>query len=185
MVYTKQNDMENLALRWRFLWQHLSYWIREYMVAKSLKADPVYLNEIKEKILTIIDEFGDMMRTFFGDIVADEYLKLFTSYIMLFISFIDALSENNISKANEVVKELYESVEQRAKYLFNVNPYWDRATLDEYIFTFTSMTIQEITTFMSKQYKESVDLYEKILSYSIAQSDFLAQGAKKYLTYKT
>ncbi|MFV0518433.1 MAG: hypothetical protein ACK5MV_13650 [Aminipila sp.] len=176
-----EGQIDNITFRWRFLWQQLSSWLREYMFAKSLNAESESLNQIVEKILSIVDEFGDLMRLFFGDKAADGYVKLLTDYVMMFIMFIDALSENDTDKANEIAKEIYEGLDQRSKYLFEVNPYWDRPTLDEYIFNFTSMTIQEITSFMEGDYKTSIEIYDRILAYSQIQSDFLAQGAKKYL----
>ncbi|MFV0518355.1 MAG: hypothetical protein ACK5MV_13260 [Aminipila sp.] len=95
------------------------------------------------------------------------FLLLFTDYLMLFISFIDALSENDSAKANDIAKEIYKGLEEKSKYLFEVNPYWDKPTLDEYIFNFTSMTIQKITAFMEKDYKTSIELNERILAYNM------------------
>ncbi|MFV0518528.1 MAG: hypothetical protein ACK5MV_14145 [Aminipila sp.] len=178
-----QQEIDNITFRWRFLWQQISAWLREYMVVRKLKGNTEYLSQVNYKILSIINEFGSIMRIFFGDEAADKFIKIFTDYIMSFINLIDALAEENISKANEAVEQIYKNIGIISEYLFSINPFWDKVTLEKYLYTFTSMTIQEINTFMSGDYKNSIEIFDRILNYSFTLGDFFAQGAKKYLTY--
>lgn len=182
-ITKKQDGIDNIVFRWRFLWREITTWLGAYLVAKSLNADEEFLNQIIAKLNRVITDFGNLMRMFFGDQAADGYIRLFKEYITLFIQLIDALVEGNTDIANQIVEELYESVGERAEYLSRVNPYWDRVTLENYIYNFTEMTIQEINMFLDNKYSESISIYDRILSYSTGLSDFLAEGLKKYLLY--
>ncbi len=178
-----QQDIDNIVYRGRIIWRDIATWLNAYLMAKTLQGDTELLEQIKDKLLRIIADFGGLMRTFFGDKAADDYVNLFSEYIMLMISLIDAIVEGNSSVADEIVKKIYESAGKRAEFLAGLNPYWDKNTMENYIYTFTDMIIKEIIAFISKQYKDSVSIYERILTYATSLGDFLAQGIKNYLIY--
>nr|WP_315021798.1 hypothetical protein [uncultured Aminipila sp.] len=178
-----QQDVNNIVYRGRVIWRDIATWLNAYLMAKTLQGDTELLDRIKDKLLRIIEDFGGLMRTFFGDKAADNYINLFLEYITLMTSLIDALVEGNSSAADEIVKQIYESAGKRIELLTEVNPYWDKNTLQNYIYTFTDMIIKEIIAFTSKQYENSIRIYERILSYSTDLGDFLAQGIKDYLIY--
>nr|WP_315022926.1 hypothetical protein [uncultured Aminipila sp.] len=182
-VSNPQQGIDNIVYRERILWRDLVAWLNQYLIAKTLKADPEFQKEITDKLFIVVEDFGDMMRIFLGDKAADDYTNLFSEYIKLFMSLIDALAEGNSSNADEIVRQIYESVGQRAEFLSQVNPFWDKSTLENYIYTLTDMIIRQILAFTSKKYKDSTDIYNRILSYSTNLGDFLAQGIKDYLTY--
>ncbi|QHI73280.1 hypothetical protein [Aminipila terrae] len=178
-----QQDVNNIVYRGRIIWRDISTWISTYLMVKTLQGDTELLEKIKEKLLRIVEDFGGLMRTFFGDKAAADYINLFSEYIMHITSLIDALVEGNSNAADEIVKQIYESAGKRIELLTEINPYWDKNTLENYIYTFTDMTIKEIIAFTSKQYESSINIYERILSYSTGLGDFLAQGIKNYLMY--
>ncbi|QHI71767.1 hypothetical protein [Aminipila terrae] len=178
-----QQDINNIVYRGRIIWRDIATWLNAYLIAKSLQGDTELLEQIKEKLLRIVEDFGGLMRTFFGDKAADDYINLFSQYIMLMTSLIDAYVEGNTSAADEIVKQIYESAGKRVELLTEVNPYWDKNTLEQYVFTFTDLTIKEILAFTSKQYDSGIRIYERILTYSADLGDFLADGIKDYLVY--
>nr|WP_315021710.1 hypothetical protein [uncultured Aminipila sp.] len=179
----QQQDIDNIVFRGRIIWREIATWISAYLITKTLRADTELQEQIINKILNVSADFGSMMRVFFGDKAADDYNKLFSNYIKLIIDLIDALVEGNSSAANEIVKQIYQTAGERAEFLSQVNPYWDKSTLEKYIFEFTEMIIREANAFINKQYKDSIDIYDRILSYSTSLGDFMAQGIKDYLMY--
>ncbi len=180
MVDMKEWEIDNVNFKWKFLWQQVNSWLREYLINKTLKADEEYLNEIIAKISSIIQEYIYLFKIFFGDKVVGEYEEVMKKAVGLFISLIDALSEDDTSRVNQIALEIYQGIEERTKYLFELNPYWVRSKLNEYIFYLTNMTIQQIITFMEKDYKNSIAIYDRILKYTMIIGDYLAQGTKKY-----
>ncbi|MFV0518220.1 MAG: hypothetical protein ACK5MV_12565 [Aminipila sp.] len=180
MVDMKEWEIDNVNFKWKFLWQQVNSWLREYLINKTLKADEEYLNEIIAKISSIIEEYIYLFKIFFGDKVVGQYEEVMKKAVGLFISLIDALSEDDTSRVNQIALEIYQGIEERSKYLFELNPYWVRSKLNEYIFYLTNMTIQQIITFMEKDYKNSIAIYDRILKYTMMIGDYLAQGTKKY-----
>ncbi|QHI73281.1 hypothetical protein [Aminipila terrae] len=178
-----EQDIDNIVFRARIIWRDIVTWLGQYLITKTLNADAELEKEIINMLFSRVADFGGLIRTFFGDKAADDYTKLFSEYITQLISLIDALSEGNSSNANEIIQQIYQNDGQRIEFLTQINPYWDKSTLENYIYIFTDMIIREIMAFTSKQYKDSISIYERILSYSTSLGDFMAQGIKNYLIY--
>ncbi|QIB68600.1 hypothetical protein Ami103574_04360 [Aminipila butyrica] len=179
----EQQGIDNTVFTARIIWRDIITWLRQYLIVKTINADVELQQETTNALLLRAENFGDMIRTFFGDKAAEVYLELFSEYIKLLISLIDALAEGNSSKADEIVKQVYQNDGQRIEFLAGLNPYWEKNTLENYIYTFTNMLVQEMLAFTSKEYKNSISIHNRILSYSTSLSDFIAQGINDYFTY--
>jgi flagellar biosynthesis chaperone FliJ len=101
------------------------------------------------------------------------------------MNIIKAQSSGDINAVNKYTEQLYQNIEQRAEYLANINPFWDKNTLVNFMNYFTSMTIQEINAYLSKQYKESINIFDRILNFSSEMGDYVAQGITNYLIYSS
>ncbi|QHI71768.1 hypothetical protein [Aminipila terrae] len=178
-----QQDINNIVYRGRILWRDIATWLSTYLMVKTLQGEDVLLEQIKNKLLRIVAEFESNIRTFFGDKAADDHINLFSQYIMLMTTLIDATVEGNSGAADEIVKQIYEIAGKRVELLTEINPYWDQNTLENYIYTFNDMTIKEIIAFTSKQHENSIRIYERVLSYSTNLGDFIAQGIKNYMIF--
>ncbi|MHC1723176.1 MAG: hypothetical protein AB9836_08240 [Aminipila sp.] len=182
-VSTKQQDIDNIVFRGRVLWRNLSAWLNRYLIVKTLKADGELEAVVIDRLHSVTGNFTDLIRTFFGDKAADDYTILLSNYINLFIDLINALVEGNSRGADEIVKQIYQNAGESAEFLSNLNPYWDKNTMENYNINFTNMTLNEINSFISKNYKDSFNIYERLISYSSSIGDFMAQGIKDYLIY--
>lgn len=182
MTKTPQ-DVNNIVYRGRILWRDLATWLVTYLIAKTSQGETELLEQITDKLFRIVEDFEGNIRTFFGEKAAEDHNNLFSEYIMLMTSLIDAIVESNSSAADEIVKQVYEIAGKRTELLTEMNPYWDKNTLENYIYTFTDMTIKGIIAFTSKQYKDGIRIYERILSYSANFGDFIAQGVNDHLMY--
>ena len=175
--------VDNIVFRGRILWRDIATWLRAYLVTVSLQSDRELQEEVVMKLQSLPVEFGEMMRVFFGDRISQDYTTILSDYIMLFINIINAQVNGDFNAVNEYKKQIYRNLEKRAEFLSSVNPFWDKGTLDHFMRNFTDMTIQEINTFLAKQYKENIQIFERVLTYTSAMGDYLAQGISNYLTY--
>ena len=183
-----QNDFHgesNLVFRGRMVWRDIATWIREYLIYVYLESEPELQQIIVEKLMSLPQDYGNMLRIFFGDKAANEYTILFTNYITLLIILINAQKNGNADSVNEYTKQLYQNSDERAEYLSKINPFWQRSTLQSLIYNFTGMTIEESTSFLSKDYKKNTKLFERLLSYSSVMGDYLAEGILNYMKYST
>jgi hypothetical protein len=177
--------VDNIVFRGRILWRDIATWIRLYLAAVSLQADPELEEEVANKLLNLPVEFGNMIRVFFSDKISDDYTVMLSNYIILLMNIIKAQSSGDINAVNKYTEQLYQNIEQRAEYLANINPFWDKNTLVNFMNYFTSMTIQEINAYLSKQYKESINIFDRILNFSSEMGDYVAQGITNYLIYSS
>jgi len=182
---TMPQAVDNIVFRGRILWRDIATWIRLYLAAVSLQADPELEEEVANRLLNLPVEFGNMIRVFFSDKISDDYTVMLSNYIILLMNIIKAQSSGDINAVNKYTEQLYQNIEQRAEYLANINPFWDKNTLVNFMNYFTSMTIQEINAYLSKQYKESINIFDRILNFSSEMGDYVAQGITNYLIYSS
>ncbi|MEL7654735.1 MAG: hypothetical protein AAGU75_02375 [Bacillota bacterium] len=167
------------------VWRDMATWIRAYLVYVYLESDSELQQIVIDKLLAIPQDYGNMLRLFFGDTIAEEYTVLLTDYIMLFINLINAQKNGNVKEIDEYTKQLYQNADLRAEYLSNINPFWQKNVLQSLIYNFTDMTIDESTTFLTKDYRRNIEIFDRILSHTSAMGDYLAQGITNYLQYSS
>lgn len=177
--------IDNVIYRARVVFRDLAKWLRAYSVYVFLDADPKLQELIATRLLNAPRDYITMLKLFFGDQIADEYDSLFTNYIALFINLIHAQKSGDINAANEDIKQLYQNADQRADFLSKVNPFWQKATFQNLMYTFTGLNINQITTFLSKDYEQNLNIYDKLLSHTSVIGDYLAQGITNYLQYSS
>lgn len=175
--------IDNIVFRGRILWRDLATWLNAYLIAKSFQSNAELEAQIINKLLNAPEDFANMLKVFFGDQVANDFSILLTNYINLLINLIDAKIYNDVNAVNEYTKQIYENNEQRAEFLSEINPFWDKRILLEHSNRFNNMMIKEIDTFIAKQYQESAEIFDKILSYTSTMGDYSAHGITDYLTY--
>jgi len=175
--------MDNVIYRARVVWRDFAKWLRAYSVYVFLDSDPKLQELIATRLLNAPYDYIEMLKLFFGDQIADEYNFLLTNYITLFINLIHAEKSGDVNAANEYIKQLYQNVEQRADFLSRINPFWQKTTLQSMMHYFTELNVTEITTFLSKDYEQNLNIYDRILSQSSVIGDYLAQGIMNYMQY--
>ncbi len=109
----------------------------------------------------------------------------FTNYFKLMISLMDAQKRGDTNAVNEYAKQLEQNVDERANFLSRINPFWEKNTLLNYLKNYNDMTIKEMNTFLTKDYKENVDIFGKILELTSIIGDYITDGLVKYFTYSS
>jgi hypothetical protein len=56
--------VDNIVFRGRILWRDIATWIRLYLAAVSLQADPELEEEVANKLLNLPVEFGNIKSIF-------------------------------------------------------------------------------------------------------------------------
>jgi hypothetical protein len=173
----------NLFFKGRIIWRDIATWIRTYLDYVYLNSDLEQQKLVIEMLMSIPIEYGNMIRIFFGDRIAEDYTNLLSNYIMVIINLINAQKNGDINALVEYTKQLYQNVEQRADFLSKYNPFWVKSVLQSIMYNFTRMTIDEVKTRFSKDYKMNINIFKRILTYSSVMGDYLAEGILNYLKY--
>lgn len=173
----------NLIFQSRTVWRDLSTWLRAYLASKHGGLGDK--EAIREKISEVLLKFSNILSLIFGESYADEYIALLNNYINTLDLLIDAQIQGDADAVNKHTKELYESADQIASFLSKINPYWVESEWKSLLYQFSEKTIDESTTFQNKEFKENVDVFDRILNLTSLIGDYYSQGLLNYLNFSS
>jgi hypothetical protein len=81
---------------------------------------------------------------------------------MMYRDLIEAEITGNPDLANEKIKELYQSADERAAFMASINPYWDETRWKNLLYTFIADSLNEITSFLVGDPK-NIDEFDRLL----------------------
>lgn len=170
----------NMIHQSKLILRELVLWIRFYLI--SAYANVGDKEEVYNKLARIPSEFGNIIRLFFGDTIADTYTGLFGLQILLIRNLIDNQIKRDTKGVSDTIAQLYEVSEKRAIYLGQLNKYWNQKELNSLTYTFLSYVIEETTEFLIKDYKGSIEAFDKLSDHADDIGIFFAEGLYQYLT---
>lgn len=173
----------NLLFRSRMIWRDIASWVGLYSMVSYLDGDPSLLATIKDKIMDIPLEYINVLRTYFGDAAADKYSNMLLQYVSLLLSIIDAYKSGDVDAINKYTREILKNMDERAEYLSKINPFWQKDIAKNLIYNFTILLINEAVSFLSKDFKMTVALFERVTNHTTAMGDFVTEGLINYLNY--
>lgn len=188
MIYKSQRKepnyvtpQTNLIFKARLLWRDLATWFREYLITLFLGAGNLELES--NRLYRIPLEYGNLLRVFYGDQIAEQYITLLSNYIITFESLFTALQGNDVNVINEATMRLYQNANERAAFLARINPFWTESEWQSLMYSFTQMTIDQATTFLTGDYTRNIEIYDRILSLTSLIGDYFSEGLINYLNY--
>lgn len=166
----------------RMFWFDLATWTRYYLISryKGIGNEDIILARLNK----VVEEFGIMLRRIFGDQITEEFLNLIYTHIKLIISLITAQIEGNADIAAEATRLLYQNAEETASFLASINPFWDRTTLRDRLYSYIRSTIDESTTFLTGEYDRNIDIFARILTHAENTGNEFAFGLFNYIINK-
>lgn len=171
----------NLIFRARMIWRDLATWLRAYMI--SLYGNIGNVDAINQRLYKIPVQYGNIFRLFFGDQITEQLIFFVTQYIALYQSLFIALLNNDVESVNKYTQQLYQNIEARAGLFSTVNPYWNENEIASLITSFTNMNVEAAKSLLRGEYNKSIDVFDRLLSYTTVMGDFLSEGLLNYLLY--
>lgn len=174
----------NLIFRARMLWRDISTWLHLYMV--SLFANSTVNQEvISERLHRAPAEYGSILRVFFSNQVTEQLVNQSVKYLAVLQSLYIALLNNDVDSINYYTRQAYQVVDAIATLLANTNPYWAKNEWVALLTAYTNTNIQQATTMLAGEYKNSVDIFERNLSITNIMGDYFSQGLTNYFMLNT
>lgn len=170
----------NLSNRLRRLWSQLAMWRRDYIV--SLASGFGDLKIIEGRLYEVTQDFGNVIKTFFGVEVANRMEYYFTVQASLLNQIAAAMLAGNQETVDYIAKNLYENVSEMSQYLATVNPYWDARDLRNLLYDYYRLTLLETVNIMSGNQEEAIKIYESLEDHILVIADYLTDGLKWYFT---
>ena len=172
----------NFIFRARLLWRDLATWLRSYKV--SLYGGVGNTDQLSQRLSQIPLEYGNILRVFLGDQATDMLINLLTQYIFILKSLFIAQANNDVNAINTLTQQAYQNVNSTATLLASVNPYWAQGEWVTLLNLFTSMQIDEATTFLTKDYTRNIDIFDSILALTNIIGDYFSEGLTNYFNLK-
>lgn len=173
----------NLIFQSRTIWRDLATWIRAYLASKHGGLGDV--EAIREKLDSLKIKAVNIFSIVFGEQLADEYVTYLSNFDKILDLFVDAQISGDINLINEYTKQLYESADEIAAFLSQINPYWVESKWKDLLYQFTEKTMEESTTLFNKQYKENVEIFDRILALTSIIGDYYSQGLLNYMSFSS
>jgi hypothetical protein len=172
----------NFIFRARMLWRDLATWLRSYKV--SLYGGVGNTEELSQRLFRMPLEYGNILKVFFGDQTTEQFINLLTQYIATLQSLFIAQYNNNIDEINKLTQQAYQIINTTAALLASNNPYWMQSEWVALLSFFTSLQIDESTTFLTKNYTRNIDIFDRILSFTNIMGDYFSEGITNYFSLK-
>jgi hypothetical protein len=171
----------NYLFKVRTLWREMATWTRAYLISRF--AGQEIAEDVFQRLYRLPREFGDLMRLVYTDQIAEQYIQIISSQLVLTKEIIDAEIAGNTDLVNEKVRELYERTEGRSEFIASINPYWHEDDVRNLINTYHQYTLEEITTLLTGDYARNIDIYDRLLQHADLIGDYFVQGLYNYLAY--
>jgi hypothetical protein len=163
----------------RDFWFDLAAWTRSYFISRLTGTggeEESYL-----RLIRTVENYISRLRPILGDKISDEYLQQLYSYLSLIASLVSAQLEGNTEAASQITKQLYENADKRADFLSSINPFWEQSEWRNRLYRYTQSTLEEMTTFLYKDYSRSTDIFERLLTQSANTGDYFSQGLFNFI----
>lgn len=162
----------------RKLWvDHVTY-TRLYIV--SAAANLPDKDATAERLIKNQQELGDAIKPYYGDEAGERLSALLTDHIKIATEVIDAAKAGDDPKQRDAAQRWNANADSIAMMLSEANPSnWRRAELQRMLRSHLDLTTQEVSAYLTKDWKASIAAYDKIYEQAIEMADALSSGIAK------
>lgn len=156
------------------LWTQLSVFMRTY-INTAIEGSPRAAASA-ERLLTMADDFRDVILLFYGPELADRFNSLFTSFIAKPTNVIEGFLSNDLELVNESVQDWYNDANMLASFLAELNPYWDEFEWGSLLSRYIQIKLQMITAELGQNYQREIQIYERAFDLTTTMGSYMARG---------
>ena len=167
-----------LISRIRRLWMQLAMWRRAVII--STAANFADLPIVKNRLYYAPTIFKELFESLYGEEQSEQFRNYLVGQIIITKEILDAVAAGDTARVDEATVRLYQNVDAFAKFLAQVNPYWDEIKWRNLLTEYNKTVILEIVANMSGKYDEALEIYEGIEDQSQRIADYMATGFVQY-----
>lgn len=161
----------------RMLWEQHVVWTRLTIISIVENLPDVEL--VTKRLLRNPKDFENALEPFYGNRIASEFNSLLTSHLTIAADLVKAAKAGDSKAAAKFEKEWYANADEIASFLGSINPYWPREEWRKMLYEHLSLTKSEAVDLITKKYKESIEVYDKIEMQALEMADMMAEGIIK------
>ncbi len=171
-VYTKrQVNLMNLL---RKLWEQHVYWTRFFII--STAADLGDLEPVTKRLLQNPGDFAAAFAPFYTSKITDEFKNLLTQHLLIAADLVNAAKNQESAKVEEARRKWYMNADDIAKFLSDINPYWNKEKWRTLLYSHLKMTEKEAVLRLSEKYAEDIKIFDMIEKEALEMADLMSFG---------
>lgn len=161
----------------RTLWEQHVSWTRMTIISilEGL-ADEKY---VTERLLRNAPEMASVFKKYYGERVASRLNQLLTNHLVIAAELVKAVKASNQQAAADAEKRWFANADEIAEFLSSINPFWSEEEWMKMLHKHLRLIMDEVKYQLSKQYKLSIEAYDKNEQQALEMADVMTQGIVK------
>ncbi|MGO5051611.1 acetylglutamate kinase [Lachnospiraceae bacterium LCP25S3_G4] len=178
--YTRsQVDLMNLL---RELWEQHVYWTRFFIISTAENLGD--LEAVTKRLLQNPSDFAEAFSPFYTTKTTEAFKFLFTQHLLIAADLVTAAKNKDLAKVEEARKKWYMNANDIAKFLSEINPYWNMEKWKTLLYRHLEMTEKEAVLRLSKKYEEDIQIFDMIEKEALEMADFMSCGIIRQFSYR-
>ena len=172
-----------LQVDMRKLWEDHVSWTRMYIISATgnLPDKTVTL----DRLMKNQDDIGNAVKPFYGDSAGRKLTELLKDHIRIASEVVDAAARSDKVKVEDASKRWGLNADQLAMFLAGSNPAnWKVDDLKTMLHEHLTLTTREVTAYLGKDWKGSIEAYDKVRDQALMMADALSSGIMKQFPQK-
>lgn len=167
-------EQMNVINKLRMLWMEFIMWSRVLITSEVSGFGDI--EAVGLRLYQLPVEFGNVFELFYGQQIGSHIERFLTDQLLLVADIIRAQKIGNTEAIDANTLMLYQSGNEMAAFLAQINPYWDERVWANLFTEFLRTKIAETLTIGAGDFNESIIVSENLRDQALNMADYMAQG---------
>lgn len=161
----------------RLLWEQHIAWTR--MTIQSIIFNLPDVDVVTARLLQNAPDMGNSLKHYYGEHVAARYSNLIKDHLAVAAELVKAAKAGNQKAAAAIERKWYANGDEITNLLSRINPYISKEAFRKMFSEHLALTKSEAVAILSKDYKRSVELYDRIEQEALEMADSISDAIMK------
>lgn len=168
-------EQMNILFNYQRLWTQLATWMRSFIFSTFEESEnlPAVTTRLFEKLLL---DFYNAFRIFYGVDLSQQFLNALTKFLSNAWQLVNAYKNDDTSLINSSTIQWYQSADELARFLAQVNFYWNEGQWRNLFYQYIRLKIQEIIAIRGGNYEQEIEIYDRIEDLTTIMGSYMARG---------
>ena len=160
------------------LWTGYAFWMRQYIVESIAGNGEV--SAIGDRLLRNQEEFGFAVAQFYGIENSKKFADLLKTHVRITFDVVEAAKVGDKARLEAANQKWHGNASDIAAFLNEINPrYWPKQCLDDTWHQHLSLTMDQITGRLQKNWKDDTAAFDKDFAHILEFAECFAEGIIK------
>lgn len=172
--YLLTYEQMNTLITFEKLWTELSMWLRSLIV--SITGNLGNKEAVTNQLFSIPSDFYNVFRVFYGPVISQKFLNLLSNFVTNIWMLIEALNNDDKEGVDSSTVQLYQNADELAKFLSQINVYWDESQWKYLLYQFIRLLIDEVVATLAGNYEQEIIIFNRLDDITDIMGSYMARG---------